>query len=73
VVFPSEFEGGRPVDSSETILIEFLPSLATHVPPSDIPEAKRILIKAVASESRTDYWRLFCEWRYGGTFIADDK
>lgn len=68
--FPA-VKDGRPIDSSRTLVIQFLPDFAGYAPPQIPNDVERIFIKAVPVEQGTDRWRLFCEWRNGSTFLTE--
>jgi len=67
--FPA-LQDGIPTRSQITLEIQFLPSAATHIPAvTDSAANPVLLIKAVPDELKPNRWRLFCEWRAGGTSL----
>lgn len=65
--FPAIREG-QPIVSEMTIVFQFLPDGAMHIPIDVEPLGPPVLlVKAIPDESKPGRWRLFSGWRYGGS------
>lgn len=65
---------GKPSNSYVIFELQFLPSSEAHLPFSKVESSlPLILIKAVLDTANPDEWKLFCEWRYGGSFLEESE